>query len=220
MLPLTLRTGWATLHGGNLDGHGVRRARGLCTGPRSRPRPAPVTQSSPGRYREGWDDYEADPGVSAMTLDLEGTWSLLGGGYAEIAGRLVGGCIEVLSPLAGTPYGDVAAFGREHADDGIVVFLEACEQDAYSIGRAPARSAARRLVRARHRGPGRPDGGARRRELTQREAVPTRSGPLGLPVVLDVESATCSRSCRWCTAPGAGVVIDGAGAVTSASAVW
>ena len=33
--------------------------------------------------------------------------------------------------MAGTPYGDVPAFGRAHADEGLLVYLEACEHGAY-----------------------------------------------------------------------------------------
>jgi len=187
MLPLTLLTGWATLHGSNLMDTAFRPAPGTLHWTEVAAATGPFTQSSPGRYREGWDDYENDPGVSEMTLDLEGTWSLLDGGSAEFGGRLVGGCIEVLSPLAATPYADVPAFGRRHADDGIVVFLEAAEHDAYTIGRAlhAFRHAgwfehAAGILIGRTGAPGRP-------ELTQREAVHDALGSLGLPIVLDVE---------------------------------
>ena len=46
-----------------------------------------------------------------MTLDATGSWSVLGGGAADVTGRLVGGCLEILTALAGTPYGDVGGFG-------------------------------------------------------------------------------------------------------------
>jgi muramoyltetrapeptide carboxypeptidase LdcA involved in peptidoglycan recycling len=187
MLPLTLITGWATLHGSNLMDTAFRPAPGSLHWTEVAATTAPFTQSSPGHYREGWDDYENDPGVTEMTLDLDGTWSLLDGGSAEFGGRLIGGCIESVSPLAATPYADVPGFGRRHADDGIMVFLEACEQDAYTIGRAlhAFRHAgwfehATGILIGRTEAPDRPD-------LTQREAVLDALGPLGLPVVLDFE---------------------------------
>jgi muramoyltetrapeptide carboxypeptidase len=187
MLPVTLRLDWATVHGSNLMDTAYAPAEGTLHWTDVASATAPFSQTSPGRYRHGWDDYEGDPGVSEMALDIEGTWSLLGGGSVEFEGRLVGGCIEVLGALSGTPYGDVPAFGRRHADEGIVVFLEAAEQDAYSIARA--------LHGFRHAGwfehatgivigrTGAPDSP----ELTQREAVADALGPLGLPIVLDVE---------------------------------
>jgi len=209
LLPLTLRNGWATLHGSNLMDTAFQAAPGTLHWTDVASATAPFTQSSPGRYREGWDDYENDPGVSEMTLDLEGTWSLLGGGSAEFGGRLVGGCIEVLSPLAGTPYADVAEFGRRHADDGVVVFLEAAEQDAYSIGRAlhGFRHAgwfehATGILIGRTGAPDRPD-------LTQREAVLDALGPLGLPIVLDVECGHVQPFLPLVLGATANVIVEG-----------
>ena len=209
MLPLTLRTGWATLHGSNLMDTAFEPALGTLHWTDVAAATAPFTQSSPGRYRTGWDDYETDPEVSEMTLDLEGTWSLLDGGSATFGGRLVGGCIEVLTGLAGTPYGDVPAFGREHADDGLVVFLEAAEQDAYSIGRAlhGFRHAgwfehAAGVLIGRTGAPGSPD-------LTQREAVADALRPLGLPIVLDVECGHVQPFLPLVLGALARVVVDG-----------
>ena len=115
----------------------------------------------------------------------------------------------MLAPLAGTPYGDVAAYGREHADGGIVVFLEASDHDAYSIGRA--------LHGLRHAGwfehatgiligrTGAPD----RPELTQREAVVDALGPLGLPIVFDVECGHVQPFLPLVLGATATVVVDG-----------
>ena len=209
MLPLTLRTGWATLHGSNLMDTAYRPAHGTRHWTEVAAATEPFTQASPGRYREGWDDYANDPGVTDMTLDLEGTWSVHGGGPVDLAGRLVGGCIEVLGPLAGTPYGDVPAFGRRHAAEGLVVFLEAAEQDAYSIGRAlhGLRLAgwfehARGILVGRTSAPDSPG-------LTQREAVVDALGPLGLPIVLDVECGHVQPFLPLVLGALARVVVDG-----------
>ena len=136
LLPLTLRLGWATLPGGNLMDSPYAPPDGLLHWIDVLSGAGPFTQRSPGRYRStGWDDYVAQPAVSRFTLDAEGTWQVLGGGSVDVSGRLIGGCVETVGPLAGTPYGDVAAFGRAHADDGLIVYLEACEDGAYTIAR-------------------------------------------------------------------------------------
>lgn len=209
MLPLTLRTGWATLHGSNLMDTAYRPAAGTWHWTEVAAATEPFTQTSPGRYRTGWDDYAEDPGVRDLTLDLEGTWSVHGGGTVELDGRLVGGCIEVLGPLAGTPYGDVAGFGRRHSDVGLVVFLEAAEQDAYSIGRAlhGLRLAgwfdhARGILIGRTGAPDSPG-------LTQREAVVDALGPLGLPIVFDVECGHVQPFLPLVLGALARVVVDG-----------
>ena len=87
----------------------------------------------------------------------------------------------------GTPYGDVPAYGRAHADEGLLVYLEACEHGAYDvarelhglrlagwfdhasgvlIGRTPA-----------------PDA----EKMTQHEAVADALGMLDVPVILDAD---------------------------------
>jgi len=218
LLPLTLRLGWATLHGANLMDTPYLPPDGLLHWTDVAAATGPFTQRSPGRYRaEGWDDYQHDPGVSHMSLPDAGHWTVLdgtGGGAGDdagvdVTGRLVGGCIETISPLAGTPYGDVAGFGAGHADDGLVVYLEACEDDAYTIGRAlhGMRLAgwfdhARAVLVGRTPAPD-ADG------LTQHEAVADALGGLGIPVVLDVECGHVQPSLPLVNGAYAHVVADG-----------
>ena len=59
----------------------------------------------------------------------------------------------MLSPLAGTPYADVPAFGRAHADEGLLVYLEVCEHGAYDVCRILHGLRHAGLVRARERCP-------------------------------------------------------------------
>lgn len=187
MLPLTLRLGWATLHSWNLMDTRYDTNAGLLHWTDVASAVGTFTQRSSGRWREGWDDYGTDPGVRTMTLDREGHWSLLGGGTARFSGRLVGGCLEVVAPLAGTPYGDVPAFGREHGDDGLIVYLEACESTAYDVARmlhglrlAGWFEHARGVLIGRTPAPDADD-------MTQHEAVADALGMLDVPVVLDLE---------------------------------
>jgi len=188
MLPLTLRLGWATLHGSNLMDTPYSPPPGLLHWTAVAAATEPFTQTSPGRYRSaGWDDYVGRPAVSRMNLDAAGTWRVLGGSSLDVSGRLVGGCLETVGPLAATPYGDVAAFGREHASEGLVVYLEACEDGAYTIARTlhSLRYAgwfehAKAILIGRTSAPDAPD-------LTQHGAVADALGGLGVPIVLDVE---------------------------------
>src|SRR4051794_905680 len=82
MLPVTLRLGWAPLHGSNLMDTAYSPPDGLLHWTDVASATAPFTQTSPGRYRSGesgWDDYEGQPAVSRMTLDRTGSWRLLAG---------------------------------------------------------------------------------------------------------------------------------------------
>lgn len=187
LLPLTMRAGWATLHGWNLADSAYVAPTGLMHWVDLASSTGEITQTSPGRTRAGWDDYVADPEVSVMTLDKEAPWTVLGGGDVKMSGVLIGGCLEVVSPLAGTPYAEVGTFGEQHADAGLIVYLEVCEHGAYDV--------ARQLHGLRLNGwfdhasgvligrTSAPDAD----KMTQREAVIDALGMLDVPIVLDAD---------------------------------
>ena len=209
MLPITLNLGWATLHSWNLNDTRYDASDGLLHWVDVASGTGPFTQRSPGLWREGWDDLRADPGVRTMTLDRHGPWSVLDGGGADFSGRLIGGCLEVVSPLAGTPYGDVPSFGRAHAADGIVVYLEACETNAYNVARmlhglrlAGWFEHARGVLIGRTPAPDAED-------MTQHEAVADALGMLDVPIVLDVEIGHLQPFLSLVSGALARVVVDG-----------
>jgi len=192
LTPMTVLTGVATLHGNNLMDTPYRTPDGLfdwidiSTGrPTDR-----FSQTPPGRYRsEGWDDYVGHPEVSEMTLDNTGSWRRFDqdGGTIEASGRLIGGCIETISNVAGTPYGDLNAFAAQHAPDGLIVYLEACDESALSICRylhgmrlAGFFDRANAVLIGRTNAPDSPT-------MTQQEAVLDALGGLGIPIIGDVE---------------------------------
>lgn len=131
-------------------------------------------------------------------------------GYAVVVtGRLIGGCLETVGPVAATPWGDVRAFGRAHADEGLVVYLEACEDGAYTIARTlhSLRYAgwfehANAVLIGRTKAPDMPD-------LTQDDAVADALGDLGIPVVLDVECGHVAPYLPLVNGALARVVADG-----------
>lgn len=53
-----------------------------------------------------------------------------------ISGRLIGGCLDVLSVLCGTRFDKVREFAEKYADDGIIWFLEACDLNPMGMRRA------------------------------------------------------------------------------------
>ncbi len=53
-----------------------------------------------------------------------------------IRGRLLGGCLDCLSNLAGTRFDRVAEFADKYAEDGILWFLEACDLNPLEIRRS------------------------------------------------------------------------------------
>lgn len=192
LTPMTVLTGVATLHGNS-----------LMETPYEVPPPllgwldiAPLaagstfTQASPGVHRiHDRDDWAAHPDVTTHAFNATGTWSRLdpGTGDVDVTGRLIGGCIETLVNLAGTPYADLTGFAREHAPEGLIVYVEAAEDDAATICRnlhgmrlAGFFEAANAVLVGRTAAPD-------KETLTQRDAVVDALGGLGVPVIGDVE---------------------------------
>jgi muramoyltetrapeptide carboxypeptidase LdcA involved in peptidoglycan recycling len=115
-------------------------------------------------------------------------WDLYGAKTLDVTGTLIGGCIEVLSGIVGSPYGNVREFGVEHGP--LIVYLEAAEESAFNICRYLHQlryagwfdSAAAILIGSTSAPDGAGDGG-----LTQRAAVLDALDGLALPIVFDVE---------------------------------
>lgn len=54
----------------------------------------------------------------------------------SIEGRLLGGCLDILTNIAGTRYDYVNRFNQKYRDDGVIWFLEACDLNVFDIRRA------------------------------------------------------------------------------------
>ena len=54
----------------------------------------------------------------------------------KMEGRLVGGCLDVLTLLLGTKYDRVKEFTERYKEDGIIWFIEACDLNVMGIRRA------------------------------------------------------------------------------------
>lgn len=191
LTPLTLRTGVATLHGDNLmdTPYDVPAPLLSWVDVARRPTGSSFTQGPAAQYRAtGFDDWATDPTVTDYTFDAPGGWTRLDGSEAvEVSGRLIGGCIDTLSNLSGSPYADLTGFVRDHAPEGLLVYLEAAEGNAYDIGRrlhgmklAGWFEAAVAVVLGRTGAPSQPD-------LSQHDAALDALGDLGVPLVADVD---------------------------------
>jgi muramoyltetrapeptide carboxypeptidase len=186
LLPITLRLGWATLHGDNLADTPYRPPEGLLAWLEIASGTGPHLQRDSGMIADWWR-FAEDPRATEWKRVGDGSWSLHGADSVHVTGRLIGGCVETLCNLAGTPYGDVPAFGRKHAADGLIVYLEAAGDEAATICRnvhglrlAGWFDHARAVLVGRTNAPDNP-------KLTQREAVLDALGPLDLPVIFGLE---------------------------------
>jgi muramoyltetrapeptide carboxypeptidase LdcA involved in peptidoglycan recycling len=207
MLPLTLRAGLATLHGDNLADTPYTSPDGLVHWLDVASATGPVIQRDSGVIADWWR-FQEDPSATAWKEVGAGSWRLRGRGTLDVTGRLIGGCVETVGPLAGTSYGDVAAFGREHGP--LVVYVEACEDEAFTICRhlhamrlAGWFGDAVAILVGRTAAPG-SEGG-----FEQSDAVVDALGGLGVPIVLDVEIGHVPPHLPLVNGALARVVVDG-----------
>ena len=191
IMPMTVRTGIATIHGNNLmdTPYAVPASLLSWLDIAARTSGSSFQQGPARRYRSsGFDDWEQDPTVTTYSLDTPGTWTRLdGAGDVSVSGRLISGCIEALSSLSGTPYADLGQFAGEHAPEGLLVYVEAAEASSYDIGRrlhgmkfAGWFNNANAILVGRTGARGHTD-------LSQHEAVLDALGDLGIPIIADVE---------------------------------
>lgn len=189
--PLTVAAGVATLHGSNLAETPFNPpaplkhwADVLASGSEQS-----ITQGPAPAYRaSGWDDIAAEPTLSEYALDTPNRWTRLDGpGDVIASGVLIGGCLETVANLAGTPLGDVAGFARTHAPDGLIIHLEASESASDEVARrlwglrlAGWFDHANAVLIGRTNAPGAPG-------LSQHDAVLDALGDLGVPIIADIE---------------------------------
>lgn len=197
MLPLTLRLGWATVHGPCLMDqvpaqddpltrdalHALRLGEGQM-----------LRQRQSRAWQRQWSDFASAP-ASSYTLTEPTHWRSLHGATRRVTreafdGRLIGGCIDTLVHTAGTAYGDVAAFIARHRTEGVILYLENAEMSPAALLRALHRlrwagwlDGLSGLLLGRHAAPDT----AKPEQLNFDEALRQTLAGLPCPVLLDVD---------------------------------
>lgn len=135
MLPYTLLTGIAGMHGSNLLESPIRP-----TAPSlawwgdvaQLPTGSTFTQQAADLYQKNDVDWEKNPTATSFNRTEPVVWKCLGRetdpGYTVTAtGRLIGGTLDVIGMLPGTTYGNLETFGRTYAPEGLLFYLDNCD---------------------------------------------------------------------------------------------
>lgn len=138
-LPLLLRAGWQSVHGPNLmelaadplDPVTARIWNLLQTAPGSH-----CTQTASTHHQRHGADWRKQP-TAGLQLDTPSRWQRLDGRREPLTlhGRLLGGCLDTLSRLPGSPFGDVPGWATAHAPEGVLLFLENAEMRPLELAR-------------------------------------------------------------------------------------
>ncbi len=138
-LPLLLRSGWASAHGSNLmdliaDQTSVltRDVIKLLSSDQSQH----FLQLATEKHQVIWTDFAEVPNVK-MNLTEPTVWKRLDASMqsTEFSGRLIGGCLDTIAGLAGTPFGNVPKFIHQNQLTGVILYFENCELNPVALVR-------------------------------------------------------------------------------------
>ncbi|WP_228285055.1 S66 family peptidase [Acinetobacter rathckeae] len=139
-MPLTTLAGWATLHSPNLMEFSItapddttEKIWNILQANRG----AIVHQSSSLHYQTKPNNWALNPS-GGFSLTVPTQWKRLDGESSPISfqGRLIGGCLETISRLAGTEFGDIPQFVKQHATTGTILYFESSELRPCALARA------------------------------------------------------------------------------------
>ena len=128
LLAITLKTGIATAHGTNLVD--LREANldettAMWESVLATKMGESIVQHSSLLYQKEWQSDHPLP-VSVFNLTEKTIWKTVTQDTVKVEGRLLGGCIDVIRHLIGTPFGDVRHFRNQYINEPIVWYFENC----------------------------------------------------------------------------------------------
>ncbi|MDZ5472379.1 S66 peptidase family protein [Bacillus sp. 31A1R] len=138
LLSITLKTGLATAHGTNLVDLREEysdETTAMWESVLSTKKGESIIQHSSKKYQKEWQHDKPTPCVFHLTEQTN--WKSALNNLVKIQGYLLGGCIDVIRHLVGTPYGDVQNFKENYIKgQPIIWFLENCELSTTDLRRS------------------------------------------------------------------------------------
>ncbi|MFJ7725297.1 S66 peptidase family protein [Neobacillus sp. NPDC097160] len=138
LLAITLKTGIATAHGTNLidlRGEFSDETTAMWQPVLSTKTDESVLQQSSEQFQKEWQHDNPSPCVFHLTEKT--SWKTAPNRNMKIQGRLLGGCIDIIRHLIGTPFGDVQSFRKKYINgDPVIWYLENCELNTTDLRRS------------------------------------------------------------------------------------
>lgn len=138
LLAVTLKTGIATAHGTNLidlRGESTDATTAMWQSVLSTKVGDFNLQFSSTSYQKEW--ISSDSSTNVFHLTEPTYWRGMSNAAVRMQGRLLGGCVDVIRHLIGTPYGDVHDFQQSYINgEPIIWYLENCELNTADLRRS------------------------------------------------------------------------------------
>lgn len=135
-LAITLTTGIATAHGTNivdLRGQYSDSTTQMWHEVLQTPQNDSVVQYASQHFQSVWPDKPTD---YIFNFDTPTEWKSINNEPVTIEGRMLGGCIDVIHHLIGTPYGNLSNFRHQYINnEPIIWYFENCDAEPTSLRR-------------------------------------------------------------------------------------
>lgn len=73
------------------------------------------------------ESIEKKTGLEYYNLTEKVYWDTLSNKEVTLRGRIIGGCLDIISELAGTKYDGINEFNEKYKEDGIIWYFDNCE---------------------------------------------------------------------------------------------
>jgi muramoyltetrapeptide carboxypeptidase len=138
LLATTLKTGISTAHGTNLidlRGDYSDDTTAMWQSVLTTKTGESILQYSSAKYQKEWQHNNPSPCVFHLTEQTY--WKTISNNGVKIQGRLLGGCIDVIRHLIGTPFGNVQGFRKQFLNnESVLWYLENCELSTTDLRRS------------------------------------------------------------------------------------
>ena len=125
LFPITTKYDIATIYGNNFSSFGMEKYSrshydflDLIKGNKLTFKSYPLYEGERLKQKTGLESYNLKKRVK---------WKTLNDKDIKLKGRIIGGCIDIISELIGTKYDGMKEFNEKYKDDGIIWFFDNCE---------------------------------------------------------------------------------------------
>lgn len=125
LFTLTTKYDIATMYGNNFKSYGAEELHSSLEDNLKLLQGNIITQESYEKYQA--ERVEKVTGLEGYNLTEKVYWKTLSGKEEKIKGRIIGGCIDIITELIGTKYDNISNFIEKYKDDGIIWYFDNCE---------------------------------------------------------------------------------------------
>ena len=125
LYPITTKLDIATIYGNNFGSFGAEEYHKSEQDLLEIIKGNLVTQNSYDMYESEYQERKT--GLESYNLTKKVQWKTLDNKQVKVTGRIIGGCFDLISELAGTKYDGINEFNEKYKKDGIIWYFDNCE---------------------------------------------------------------------------------------------